>query len=437
MYRSPQLSELQEQEMRVPQGSILSVTLFNIKINNIVKCLNLGIKDSPYVDDFLICCKSKYIRTIERQLQQCLNKINNWTIKNGFKFSKNETQCMHFCNLHKMHNDPGFKLDSTEIPIVEEHKFLGIIFDKKLTFKSDIKYLRSKCNKAIQLIRVIAHTDWGVDKKKTLLKLYRTLIQSKLDYDTFIYGSARKSYLKQLNTIHHQGLRLALGAYKTSPIESLYTEANESLLLIRRQKLALQYYIKLASCPSNPAHNVFYCPQNKTLFETKTNPIKPFSLWIENLITKIQIDKTQILKSTPSKPPPWLLKRPKISLNLTKYHKKNTHPTIFHEKFLRLKNNRPNHICIYTDSSKNENKVLCAAIRHNTKITKWLPSSTSIYSAEAKATDLALNIIAQTEFNIFSDSLSVLTFLKNPNLDNPLTVQWLNRLEILLKTKEI
>ena len=117
--------------MGVPQGSILSVTLFNIKINNIVKCLNLGVEGSLYVDDFLIYCKSKYIRTVEHRLQQCLNKINNWTIKNGFKFSTNKTQCIHFCNLHKMHNDPVLKLDSTEIPIVEEHKFLGIIFDKK------------------------------------------------------------------------------------------------------------------------------------------------------------------------------------------------------------------------------------------------------------------------------------------------------------------
>ena len=76
-------------------------------------------------------------------------------------------------------------------------------------------------------------------KKKPLLKLYRTLIRSKLDYGTFIYGSARKSYLKQLNTKHHQGLSRALGTYKTSPTESLYTEVNESPLSIRRQKLVL------------------------------------------------------------------------------------------------------------------------------------------------------------------------------------------------------
>ena len=209
---------------------------------------------------------------------------------------------------------------------------------------------------------------------------------------------------------------MALRAHKTSPIESLYAEVNEPPLSIRRQKLALQYYIKLASCPSNLAHNVLYCPQNKT-FETKTNSIKPFSLRIENLVTEIQIDKTQILKSTPSKTLPWLLKQPKISLNLTKYHKENTHPTIFLEELLHLKNNHPNHICIYTDRSKNGNKVSYAAIQHNTKITKRLPCSTSIYSAEAKAIDLALNIITQTEsikfiFFFFSDSLSVLTSLK-------------------------
>ena len=69
------LSGLQGQEEGVPQGSILSVTLFSMKINNIVKALNPGVDCSLYVDDFLICYRSKHIHTIERQLQQCLNKI--------------------------------------------------------------------------------------------------------------------------------------------------------------------------------------------------------------------------------------------------------------------------------------------------------------------------------------------------------------------------
>ena len=75
----------------------------------------------------------------------------------------------------------------------------------------------------------------------TLLKLYRSLVRSKLDYGCFIYGSAKKSYLRCLDSIHHLGLRLALGALRTSPVESLYVEANEAALSLRQEKLALQF----------------------------------------------------------------------------------------------------------------------------------------------------------------------------------------------------
>ena len=61
--------------MRVLQGSILSVTLFSIKINRLAKVLNDIIEGSLYVDDFLICYRGENVNTIERQLQLCLNKI--------------------------------------------------------------------------------------------------------------------------------------------------------------------------------------------------------------------------------------------------------------------------------------------------------------------------------------------------------------------------
>ena len=44
--------------------------------------------------------------TIERQLLQNLNKIESWATSNGFKFSKSKTQCVHFCQLRKQHDDP-------------------------------------------------------------------------------------------------------------------------------------------------------------------------------------------------------------------------------------------------------------------------------------------------------------------------------------------
>ena len=87
----------------------------------------------------------------------------------------------------------------------------------------NIKCLKTKTIRAQQLLRVVAHPKWGADLK-TLLNLYRALVRSQLDYGSFIYRSARKSYIKKLDPIHHEGLWLVLGAFKASPVDSLYTE---------------------------------------------------------------------------------------------------------------------------------------------------------------------------------------------------------------------
>jgi len=223
------------------------------------------------------------MNTIERQLQQCLNKLQDWTNENGFKSSTSKTQCVHFCKLRKLHNDPVITLNGVPIPVVEEAKFLGVIFDKKLSFIPHIKALKNKCMKAINLLRVLANTDWGADRK-VLLRLYRSLVRSKLDYGSIVYGSARKSYLKMLNTIHHQGLRLALGAFRTSPIESLLAEANEPSLSLRREKLALNYITKVKANPKNPVNEVLLNPKYETLYEKNPNAIPPLGIRLKSAI---------------------------------------------------------------------------------------------------------------------------------------------------------
>ena len=89
----------------------------------------------------------------------------------------------------KAHDDPVLTLECKPIPVVEETTFLGVIFDKKLTFIPHIKKLKDKCQKTLNLLRVVAHTDWGADRK-ILLNLYRTTVRSKLDYGCIVYGSA-------------------------------------------------------------------------------------------------------------------------------------------------------------------------------------------------------------------------------------------------------
>ena len=274
------LSNPHEQEMGVPQGSILSVTLFSVKINNIVKSVCPGVECFLYVDDFCICYRSKHMHTIEQQLQQVLNNLSKWSSENCFKFSKRKTKCMHFCQSRKLHLDPELILDGARIEVVPEFKILGLLFDFKLSFIQHINYLSNKCQKALNLLRVVSSMDWGADRK-VLLRLYRTLVRSKLDYGCIVYGSPRQPYLRKLDSIHNQGLRLALGAFRTSPVNSLYAEANEPSLNLRRKKLSLQYYLQLNSNRDNPTHIVVFGPLYKDEFLKIDKVIPPFSLRCE------------------------------------------------------------------------------------------------------------------------------------------------------------
>ena len=97
-------------------------------------------------------------------LQQCLNKLSHWADTNGFKFSSSKTVCIHFCRLRKLHPDPQLFLNGTPVPVVEETKFLGIIFDSKLSFLPHIRHLKDKCVKALNLLRILAPTSWGLKR---------------------------------------------------------------------------------------------------------------------------------------------------------------------------------------------------------------------------------------------------------------------------------
>ena len=95
---------------------------------------------------------------------------------------------------------------------------------------------------------------------------------------------------------------------------------------------------------------------------------------------------------------------------------------------------------IYTDGSKQDEKVACAVISPNFTDSIRLPDNSSIFTAEAKAIDIALYHIRdqpEKQFIIYSDSLSVLRSLKNLDHRNPLIQQIFRKYNYLSSFKEI
>ena len=68
------ISDMKNQEEGVPQGSVLSVTLFSFKINNMTKCLFPRVDGSLYAAD-LLTLQFKIYTHHGHKLQQCSDKI--------------------------------------------------------------------------------------------------------------------------------------------------------------------------------------------------------------------------------------------------------------------------------------------------------------------------------------------------------------------------
>ena len=79
-----------------------------------------------------------------------------------------------------------------------------------------------------------------------------------------------------LDPVHNQGLRLCLGAFRTSPLESLYVDAHEPCLGARRAKLSLQYASKIKSLPKHPTltHDAVFDNKYMKLFDARPNGLR-------------------------------------------------------------------------------------------------------------------------------------------------------------------
>ena len=75
----------------VPQGSVLSVTLFLIAINYITVNVTSPIKGCLFADDYTIFCSEKSPQITQQLLQNILSKLQTWAENTGFKLSPSKT----------------------------------------------------------------------------------------------------------------------------------------------------------------------------------------------------------------------------------------------------------------------------------------------------------------------------------------------------------
>ena len=423
------MSDFFNQEEGVPQGCVLSVTLFALAINGISTIVPSGITYTLFVDDLSVSFAATRMAVAERRLQICIDKVVKWAELNGFRFSISKTVAMHFCRIRGIHPDPDLFMHGQRIPCVAETRFLGLIFDSKLTWIPHIKDLKARCLKAMDILKVLSHTSWGTDRTQ-LLRLYKVLIFSKLTYGSEVYTSARPNSLKMLSSIHNAGIRLATGAFKSSPIESMLVDAGEMPLDFYYQCLLVRSWYRSQRLPKSLTSICIRNQRYWQFYENHPQLPQPFAFRARAVIDQLNILKTEIIPAKLSVTPPWKLPDVKFCryFNLSKTE---ISTEAMRSIFLDHCTQHADTISVFTDGSKSDAGVGFGVVFPDRERTGRLSSVASIFTAELNAILKALKeilIFSGNKFTLYCDSKSVLQSLEHFNPQHPLVleiIEWL------------
>ena len=359
---------------------------------------------------------------LQKRAQTGLDSIWGWAKAWGFKISQTKSVGIIFGNSKLCTLD--VHLGGTPIIFKTVVKFLGMLLDRKFTFNAHIKDLITRCERDLNLMRVLRGTDYGSDKNSLLL-IYKSLIRPKIDYGAQIYQCAAPSVLKQLDVIQNKALRTALGALTSTPIYLLEAEAGVPPLNLRREDQTVKYWARAQTRKdSNPVNALFGTGYNiSSKYTKKERIVLPFGAQAQELVKEYGLEGVSVADFRPGLCPPWKLSQPDIRLTLSTEFSKSDLPALINYITLsHIDRCYSDHTCIYTDGSKDPDSGLVASAyvipSLQIQYSERLSNNLSIYTAELIAIKKSLCWIHENKPKksaILSDSLSALTSLQTRN----------------------
>ena len=203
----------------VPQGSILGPILFILYINDLCK-VSETLKFVLFADDTNLFASGTDLKQLCDVINEELIKINAWFRVNKLSLNVSKTNFMIFSNKHLDHNNPiNLTIDGTNIVQVFETKFLGVMIDHKLNWKSHIMNIRAKLSRCIGMFYKASQI-LDVD---SLRMLYCLLYLPHISYCNEIWGTAYKSNIDCINKSQKRVIRIICKASKfchTTPLFS-------------------------------------------------------------------------------------------------------------------------------------------------------------------------------------------------------------------------
>lgn len=231
----------------LPQGSVLSPVFYDIYTADLDSLGSSECKIVQYADDVTFFTDLSPINVGIRCLEEVLNRTSGILCDLGLSLAPEKTK---FCIFKKsgrkpLDSYPSLALGNFQIPNHESVRFLGMTLSSSLSWEAHINQLWQACQSPLKILSCLQYTWWGSDPR-LLLRLYYTLIQSRLEYGGFLLHNLNKKMYLKLNRIQYKALWLALGFRLSTPINVILAETREPPLNLRFQYLDKIFLTRIA-----------------------------------------------------------------------------------------------------------------------------------------------------------------------------------------------
>ena len=211
----------------VPQGFVFGPVLFSLFINDLPASLPSTVSCSFYADDLAIWSSSTSVPTAVEATQGALFRLEHWSKYWCLPLNPSKCEASFFSvDPHQDNFQPNLLLLVSCFHFNPTSTFLGVTFDRILSFSKHVSSLKAKFFSRFKALRCISASSWG-PSKDSLSVLYKSFLRSLLTYASpgwFPFLSAT-NFIK-LERLHRAASRATTRCLSSFPIPLLLSEVS-------------------------------------------------------------------------------------------------------------------------------------------------------------------------------------------------------------------